>query len=186
MAAKQVVAHAARAEPQEVARGIAAGSRCRGASRSRSWNRWNRHGQRLRRWNIIRSRFRSMSSKRAPPAPPLAAAASVGSDEPVRPECAARHRRASKPLEHPEYQLPSTELLNEVPARSSYDSLELKELAARIKSKFEEFNVHGAVVQINPGPVVTTFEFKPEAGIKYSRIIALMEDLCSGCRPNRF
>ena len=40
--------------------------------------------------------------------------------------------------------------------------------------------MHGAVVQINPGPVVTTFEFKPEAGIKYSRIIALTEDLCLG------
>jgi len=35
-----------------------------------------------------------------------------------------------------------------------------------------------ARTQINPGPVVTTFEFKPEAGIKYSRIISLTEDLC--------
>jgi S-DNA-T family DNA segregation ATPase FtsK/SpoIIIE len=34
------------------------------------------------------------------------------------------------------------------------------------------------VTLINPGPVVTTFEFKPEAGIKYSRIIGLTEDLC--------
>ncbi len=38
----------------------------------------------------------------------------------------------------------------------------------------------GAVVQINPGPVVTTFEFKPEAGVKYSRITTLTEDLCLG------
>ena len=36
------------------------------------------------------------------------------------------------------------------------------------------------MVQINPGPVVTTFEFKPEAGIKYSRITTLTEDLCLG------
>ncbi len=49
-----------------------------------------------------------------------------------------------------------------------------------IKAKFEEFNVFGSVVQINPGPVVTTFEFKPEAGIKYSRITTLVEDLCLG------
>src|SRR6202011_4257699 len=82
--------------------------------------------------------------------------------------------------QHPEYHLPSTELLNEVPSKNPYDSLELKEIAARIKSKFEEFNVHGGVTQINPGPVVTTFEFKPEAGIKYSRIITLSEDLCLG------
>jgi S-DNA-T family DNA segregation ATPase FtsK/SpoIIIE len=95
-----------------------------------------------------------------------------------------RKREARPPVpevaEHPAYRAPSTELLNEVPARNPFDSLELKEIAARIKSKFEEFNVHGAVVQINPGPVVTTFEFKPEAGVKYSRITTLTEDLCLG------
>jgi len=34
------------------------------------------------------------------------------------------------------------------------------------------------VVQIHPGPVVTTFEFKPDAGVKYSRITGLADDLC--------
>ncbi len=78
------------------------------------------------------------------------------------------------------YKLPSTELLNEIPAGTGYDSQELKDIASRIKSKLEEFNVRGSVVQINPGPVVTTFEFKPEAGVKYSRITTLSEDLCLG------
>jgi S-DNA-T family DNA segregation ATPase FtsK/SpoIIIE len=78
------------------------------------------------------------------------------------------------------YRLPPTSLLNEPPGRNAYDEQELKDTAARIKAKFEEFNVLGNVVQINPGPVVTTFEFKPEAGIKYSRITNLVEDLCLG------
>ncbi|HSU55627.1 MAG TPA: DNA translocase FtsK 4TM domain-containing protein, partial [Candidatus Dormibacteraeota bacterium] len=78
------------------------------------------------------------------------------------------------------FRLPSTELLNEIPIRSAYDEQELKSTAAAIKAKFEEFNVFGSVTQINPGPVVTTFEFKPEAGIKYSRITTLTEDLCLG------
>ncbi len=78
------------------------------------------------------------------------------------------------------YRLPSSELLNEIPQRSAFDEQELKNVAAAIKVKFEEFNVLGSVVQINPGPVVTTFEFKPEAGIKYSRITNLREDLCLG------
>ena len=78
------------------------------------------------------------------------------------------------------FRLPPTTLLNEPPGRNAYDEQELKDTAARIKSKFEEFGVLGNVVQINPGPVVTTFEFKPEAGIKYSRIINLVEDLCLG------
>jgi S-DNA-T family DNA segregation ATPase FtsK/SpoIIIE len=75
---------------------------------------------------------------------------------------------------------PPTDLLNEADERSSFDSQELKETASRIKAKFEEFNVFGKVIQINPGPVVTTFEFKPEAGIKYSKIVTLTEDLCLG------
>jgi len=63
---------------------------------------------------------------------------------------------------------------------SEFDEQELKNTAIRVKAKFEEFNVFGSVVQINPGPVVTTFEFKPDAGIKYSRITTLTEDLCLG------
>ena len=78
------------------------------------------------------------------------------------------------------YRLPSTELLNEIPVRSAFDEQELKNTAAAIKAKLEEFNVLGSVVQINPGPVVTTFEFKPEAGIKYSKVTTLTEDLCLG------
>ena len=91
-------------------------------------------------------------------------------------------RDATRSLSHidPVFRLPPTDLLNDPPPRNPYDEAELKETASRIKAKFEEFNVLGNVVQINPGPVVTTFEFKPEAGIKYSRIISLREDLCLG------
>jgi S-DNA-T family DNA segregation ATPase FtsK/SpoIIIE len=84
------------------------------------------------------------------------------------------------PQPHPVFHLPLTDLLNEPAARSDYDEQELKNTAVRVKAKFEEFNVFGSVVQINPGPVVTTFEFKPDAGIKYSRITNLSEDLCMG------
>jgi len=101
-------------------------------------------------------------------------------EEPPTPAPAAR--RAPRAVEQrpvsTNFHLPTTDLLNEAAARSAYDEQELKETAARVKSKFEEFNVLGSVVQINPGPVVTTFEFKPEAGIKYSRITTLNEDLC--------
>jgi S-DNA-T family DNA segregation ATPase FtsK/SpoIIIE len=98
---------------------------------------------------------------------------------PVAPP-APRPAAAPADLRPAVFQLPSTELLNEAPGRSAYDEQELKDTAARIKAKFQEFNVLGSVVQINPGPVVTTFEFKPEAGIKYSRITTLTEDLCLG------
>ena len=50
--------------------------------------------------------------------------------------------------------------------------------AGRSVAKFAEFGVKGSIVQINPGPVVTTYEFKPDPGIKYSKIVQLSEDLC--------
>jgi DNA segregation ATPase FtsK/SpoIIIE, S-DNA-T family len=78
------------------------------------------------------------------------------------------------------YTLPPTKLMNPPPEKEGYDSQELKDVAVRIKAKLEEFNVLGNVVQINPGPVVTTFEFKPDAGVKIAKITTLSEDLCLG------
>ena len=76
------------------------------------------------------------------------------------------------------YRLPSIQLLKEGVGSQKLDEDELKYRARAIEAKCHEFGVEGRVTQINPGPVVTTFEFKPEAGIKYSRIIGLTEDLC--------
>src|SRR6266853_3871174 len=78
----------------------------------------------------------------------------------------------------PNYKLPSPSLLREGERSQKLDEDELKLRARVIEAKCLEFDVQGRVTQINPGPVVTTFEFKPEAGIKYSRIIGLTEDLC--------
>ncbi len=76
------------------------------------------------------------------------------------------------------YKLPGVQLLREGEGSHKLDEDELKLRARAIEEKCHEFGVEGRVTQINPGPVVTTFEFKPEAGIKYSRIIGLTEDLC--------
>ncbi len=76
------------------------------------------------------------------------------------------------------YKLPPISLLREGEGGQKLDEDELKFRARAIEEKCHEFDVDGRVTQINPGPVVTTFEFKPEAGIKYSRIIGLTEDLC--------
>ena len=80
--------------------------------------------------------------------------------------------------EKPRYSLPPTSLLNPPYAREPYDETELQATARRIIDKFGEFGVRGAVNQISPGPVVTTFEFKPARGVKYSKVTNLSEDLC--------
>jgi S-DNA-T family DNA segregation ATPase FtsK/SpoIIIE len=55
---------------------------------------------------------------------------------------------------------------------------ELMERAKLLQQRCREFAVEGQVQQIHPGPVVTTYEFKPDAGIKYNKITALSDDLC--------
>jgi len=80
------------------------------------------------------------------------------------------------------YKLPSSSLLHRPDEAHRVDQEELRSLAQVITQKYAEFEVHGQVTQINPGPVVTTFEYKPEAGIKYSRITGLTDDLCLALR----
>jgi S-DNA-T family DNA segregation ATPase FtsK/SpoIIIE len=80
------------------------------------------------------------------------------------------------------YKLPPSSLLHRPDEQQSVHEEELKLIAQVLTAKYAEFEVHGQVTQINPGPVVTTFEFKPEAGIKYSRIIGLTDDLCLALR----
>lgn len=96
------------------------------------------------------------------------------------PEPPKKAARKTEPVRHTSFRLPSPKLLNPAGDREGYDSTELKDTAGKIKEKLGEFNVQGNVVQINPGPVVTTFEFKPDAGVKIAKITTLSEDLCLG------
>src|SRR5271166_6035005 len=110
-------------------------------------------------------------------------------DEPANEEIAVTsradstpHGKTTMPRLAGSYKLPSTALLHRPDEHSAINELELKNLAQVLAEKCGEFDVRGQVVQINPGPVVTTFEFKPEAGIKYSRITSLCDDLCLALR----
>ena len=76
------------------------------------------------------------------------------------------------------FRLPSPSLLRAAERNEKIEEDELKECARAIEQKCQEFDIGGRITQINPGPVVTTYELKPEAGIKYSRITGLAEDLC--------
>jgi S-DNA-T family DNA segregation ATPase FtsK/SpoIIIE len=100
--------------------------------------------------------------KAEPPSLPLA------EPEPVK---AAPRRLGS-------YTLPPPSLLDPAKAERKIDERELMESARLLEEKCREFAVEGQVVQIHPGPVVTTFELKPDPGVKYSKITGLADDLC--------
>ena len=76
------------------------------------------------------------------------------------------------------FTLPPLALLDAPRTERKVDERELMEGARHLEEKCREFSVEGAVVQIHPGPVVTTYEFKPDAGVKYSKITGLADDLC--------
>jgi S-DNA-T family DNA segregation ATPase FtsK/SpoIIIE len=76
------------------------------------------------------------------------------------------------------YKLPSSSLLYRNEEHTIVREEALREEARILVEKSAEFGVDGQVTQINPGPVVTTFEFKPEAGVKVARITGLADDLC--------
>jgi S-DNA-T family DNA segregation ATPase FtsK/SpoIIIE len=114
---------------------------------------------------------RSEPVREMPPEQSVAPAVNERADNGVKP-------KTTMPRIAGGYKLPSSSLLHRPDEQRAVDAGELKLLAAVLTEKYAEFDVRGQVTQINPGPVVTTFEFKPEAGIKYTRLTGLTDDLC--------
>jgi len=108
----------------------------------------------------------------APPKPPKVVAPSLPLPDPEPMTKAPAERRKG------DYVLPPVSLLDSVKAERKIDERELMESARLLEEKCREFSVEGSVAQIHPGPVVTTFEFKPDAGVKYAKITGLADDLC--------
>jgi S-DNA-T family DNA segregation ATPase FtsK/SpoIIIE len=80
------------------------------------------------------------------------------------------------------FRLPPSTLLHRSEDTATVREDELRVEAQILVEKCAEFGVMGQVERINPGPVVTTFEFRPDAGVKYSRVTGLAEDLCLAMR----
>ncbi len=114
---------------------------------------------------------------------PAAAAAAHRDEIAIHLRADAEIHTATLPPKHVSgFKLPPSTLLNEGDGPQAVREDELRDEARVLKEKCGEFDVLGDVVQINPGPMVTTYEFKPEAGVKYSRVTGLADDLCLAMR----
>ena len=80
------------------------------------------------------------------------------------------------------YSTPPIALLDSPKSVQKIDERQLMDDARRLEARCAEFSVEGSIAQIHPGPVVTTFEFKPQAGVKYSKVTGLADDLCLAMR----
>ena len=76
------------------------------------------------------------------------------------------------------FQLPAVGLLAPPPASELKRTREeLEANAATLKRKLQDFGVDGHIVQASPGPVITSYEFEPAAGVKVSQVVNLSDDL---------
>jgi S-DNA-T family DNA segregation ATPase FtsK/SpoIIIE len=127
------------------------------------------------------SALKAASSRPTPPAirkpaPAVTPAGAATDKEPTLPlsdldKAPAERRKGA-------FTLPPLALLDAAKGERKIDERELMDGARLLEEKCREFAVEGSVAQIHPGPVVTTYEFKPDAGVKYSKITGLADDLC--------
>ncbi|MGQ9800084.1 MAG: DNA translocase FtsK [Candidatus Saccharicenans sp.] len=76
-----------------------------------------------------------------------------------------------------DYRFPPFNLLDPGKPTEKIDRNELFEKKRRIEEKLLEFKVSGEVREYHPGPVITTYEYFPDAGIKVSQVASLSEEL---------
>ena len=83
-------------------------------------------------------------------------------------------------------ELPSLSLLS-MPVQQE-DLITASDLTAEanlLVAKLADFGIDGRVTEIHPGPVVTTFEFEPAAGVKVNQIVSREDDLALALRAQR-
>jgi S-DNA-T family DNA segregation ATPase FtsK/SpoIIIE len=82
--------------------------------------------------------------------------------------------------------LPALSLLGVPPEQQ--DLISASDLTAEanlLVAKLADFGIEGRVTEIHPGPVVTTFEFEPAAGVKVNQIVSREDDLALALRAQR-
>lgn len=76
------------------------------------------------------------------------------------------------------YTLPDINLLT-IPQNKAvvYDEETLKANAAKLETVLNDFGIHGKIVKVRPGPVVTLYELEPAPGTRTARVIGLSDDI---------
>jgi S-DNA-T family DNA segregation ATPase FtsK/SpoIIIE len=75
------------------------------------------------------------------------------------------------------YKPPPLSYLDAPTERSQIDFKELEDKKEELKQRMDEFRIRGEIVEYTPGPVITTYEFVPDTGVKVRDVTNLAEDL---------
>lgn len=81
-----------------------------------------------------------------------------------------------------DYEFPPLTLLDPAKPVEKIDKNELYEKKLTIEDKLREFQIQGEVKEYHPGPIITTYEFYPQPGIRVSQVANLSEDLSLALR----
>ncbi|MFH1219842.1 MAG: DNA translocase FtsK 4TM domain-containing protein [Candidatus Eisenbacteria bacterium] len=76
-----------------------------------------------------------------------------------------------------EYVTPPIYLFEEAPSQATIADEELMELAHSLEEKLGRFEIQAKVVEIHPGPVITSFEIEPGSSTKVHQVVNLADDL---------
>jgi S-DNA-T family DNA segregation ATPase FtsK/SpoIIIE len=75
------------------------------------------------------------------------------------------------------YKTPPLTYLDAPTEMSKVDFRELEEKKEELSQRLAEFRIRGSIVEYTPGPVITTYEFVPDTGVKVRDVTNLAEDL---------
>jgi len=75
------------------------------------------------------------------------------------------------------YQSPPLTYLDAPSEKSQIDYRELEDKKVELGRRLEEFRIRGSIVEYTPGPVITTYEFVPDTGVKVKDVTSMSEDL---------
>jgi S-DNA-T family DNA segregation ATPase FtsK/SpoIIIE len=103
--------------------------------------------------------------------------------KPIKPVAAPKQEEFKFMRTGKGFQLPSVNFLDEPEFKiGSTDDENLRMLSQLLEKKLEDFGVQGRVVEVAPGPVITTFEYEPAPGVKINKIVTLTDDLALALR----
>jgi S-DNA-T family DNA segregation ATPase FtsK/SpoIIIE len=118
----------------------------------------------------------------------LEAGAPIAPGRVRRPAAKVRTSRRARNEEQPalalsegeDYQLPALHFL--APAKRGQRSQAINESALEqnarmLETVLDDYGVHGRIVQVRPGPVVTLYELEPAPGTKTARVVGLSDDI---------
>jgi len=84
------------------------------------------------------------------------------------------------------YVLPSVSLLSAPPkGRIVLPVDDLGENMQTLERKLADYGVSGKVLRVQPGPVVSMYEFEPAAGVKINKVVSLADDLAMSMKVER-